>query len=159
MPFILEASELQRKHFQDFQNEIFNSMFFFLIFSTLSFRLKSVCLVSPIFLPFLYFAPLSVLSNNHFVKNMSNSRPKNLVKNRCIFLFSDEELFGDFEDLEVDESALETKEDQENSGDDDEGAESDEGDDEEKRLAKKKKLKEAFNSEYLFIFKVIYFKL
>ena len=75
-----------------------------------------------------------------------------------LFVYSDEELFGDFEDLETGESSMQTKEDKTDrddfdDDDDESGKENDnnEGDEDERRLAKKKKLKESFNVEYPFI--------
>ena len=80
----------------------------------------------------------------------------------------DENLFGDFEDLETGESTMQArggKADRDGHNDeeeDDDGSSRDgnkEEDDHERRLDKKKKLKENFNIEYPFIFTFIRYRL
>lgn len=76
----------------------------------------------------------------------------NILKPVCSRLVSDEDIYGDFEDLETGETHA-ARDDVEMKADEDEGDDSEENEEKEKedkmsRIDKKKKLKAAFNSQY-----------
>ena len=92
---------------------------------------------------------------------------QSLYKGVCIYApFLDEELYGDFEDLETGDSSKQIKNNKPVRDDDDIGdshsSEAENGgneeDENEKRLAKKRKLKENFDVEYPFHFSNIFKK-